>query len=466
VLTTWQDALDYLYSRANWETRPPGTNLTFELDRIRRVLAALGDPHTRWPVVHVGGTNGKGSTCALIASALHVAGYRVGLYTSPHLHTARERIQVDGHLVSEETVLVWLNEHRGVLDREADLTTFEVLTALAFATFATWEVDVAVVEVGLGGTLDTTNVVDSVATVLTPIGLDHTTVLGDTVRQIAEDKCGIIRPRVPVVSAPQCEEAWAVIEAAAGRLRAPLTLVGRDVVWTGVEPTVKGQTLTVSVRRDGDVRYYELALSLAGAYQRVNAATAVGALVKLEDRGWKIGRTAIEQGLAAARWPARFECLGEGPVLVVDGAHNSHGAVALAQALAERFPGATRHLIFGCSYGKSVDSLLARLLPMVETVVTARADHPRAIPARTLADTAGCYGHRAVVAASPAAALEMALAQARSSDVVVAAGSLFLAADVREAWFSRAGLPLPPRDPPMLSVEQPAAESTSHQCPA
>ena len=460
MTTIWQEALDTLYGLANWETRPPGARHDFGLERIRGLLEALGDPQAAWPAVHVAGTNGKGSTCAMLASALVAAGYRVGLYTSPHLHTVRERVQVDGELISEAAVIAWLDAHRGLLEATPGLTTFEALTALAFSHFRDAGVDVAVVEVGLGGRLDTTNVVLPVVSVLTAIGLDHTEVLGPTLAAIALDKCGILRPGVAVVSAPQEDEAGAVVEAEAVRVGAPLTRVGRDVRWHA-RPTADGERLAVEVGGDDGPRLFDLALGLAGPHQHENAATAVGALVRLAERGWALDRRAVERGLAEARWPARFERFGDGPVLVIDGAHNPHGAAALVRALAAHHPGARRHLVVGASYGKDVEGILAALLPAVTTVVATRADHPKAMPASEVAETAGALGYAVRVADSPSQALELALGAAEPSDVVVAAGSIFVAADVREAWLARAGLPLPPRDPPIPADQLPSGDSAT-----
>lgn len=449
IPATWPDALDALYGLANWETRPPGTQPTFELDRIRAVLAELGHPERRWPAVHVGGTNGKGSTCALLAAGLRAAGYRVGLFTSPHMHTVRERIQVDGELIGQAEVIAWLAARPDLGARHPGLTTFEALTALAFDHFARAAVDVAVVEVGLGGRLDTTNVVVPAVTVLTPIGLDHTKVLGDTVAAIAADKAGIFKPGVPVVAAPQAAEAAAVIAAAAEAIGAPVTWVGRDVAWRAGDATAWGQTVAVEM---ADGALYDARIALAGPHQAVNAATAVAALDVLARAGWAISPAAVAGGLAAARWPGRFECLraagGAGPVVVVDGAHNPPAAAALAATLDACFPGQPRWFILGFSSDKDAGGILDALLPGAERVIAARADHVRALPADAVAAAAAGRGARAVAAPSPAAALTLALAEAPADAVVVATGSIFLAADVRLAWFDRAGLPRPPCDPP------------------
>ncbi len=448
MLATWSEALDYLYGLANWETRPPGTLPTFELDRVRRLLGHLGDPQEKWPAIHLAGTNGKGSTAAMIAAGLTASGYRTGLYTSPHLHTIRERIRLDGQLFQEAEIIEWLNRNRRCLDGEPGLTTFEALTAMAFDLFAMAEVDVAVVEAGLGGRLDTTQVVRPVVNVLTPIDLDHTEVLGDTVGLIAADKCGILRPGVPVVSAPQSAEAEAVIAERCRELGVPRIRVGHDVRWRAVAAARGGQRLVISAAPPGGRRHrYDITIPLLGSHQRRNAATAVAALDCLRRAGWRVRPRTLRQGLAGVHWPARFELLGDRPPLVVDGAHNPHGARALADALHEVFGQVPRHLIVGCSRDKDVAGILAALLPGTRHIITTQACHPRAMPADALAASVAQLGHAATVAASPRLALAAAYERAGVGDVVVATGSLFLAAEIRLAWLERTGQPLPPVDP-------------------
>lgn len=448
MVTDWPGALDRLYGLANWETRPPGTQPTFELERIRRVLAELDDPHLAWPAVHVGGTNGKGSVSAMLSSALQVAGYRVGMYTSPHLHTVRERIQVDGRLISEAEVLAWLNAHEPLIDRHHGLTTFEALTAMAFSAFAAAAVEVAVVEVGLGGRLDTTNVVHPAISVLTSIGVDHTEVLGDTVAAIAADKAGIVRSGVPVVSAPQEPEALEAIGDATRSLGSPFTLVGRDARWSPGRLVDLRQRFTCEVDGAAGRMSLDLDLGLLGRHQQVNATTAVATLWRLAERGWRIDRHGIAAGLTRTVWPGRFEVLGRRPWLVVDGAHNPAGAAALRQTLADVFPGARLHLILGLSRGKDAAGIVAPLVPGAAHVIATRSSHPRALPADEVARAAQPRAAaRVEVVADPREALDVAMALAEPGDVILGSGSIFVAAAVRESWAARGGMPMPPRDP-------------------
>lgn len=487
MINTWQGALDALYGLTNWETRPPGTSLSFELDRMRRLLTALGEPQRRWKSVHVGGTNGKGSTCAMIAAGLRAARHKVGLFSSPHLHTVRERIQVDGRMIGEDEVIAWLNRHEALLASLEGLTTFEALTALAFDHFAASGVDIAVIEVGLGGRLDTTNVLEAPELcVIMPVGMDHAAVLGSTPAAIAADKAGIFKPGRPVVAAPQLPEVLAVLRQAAAETPCQLLEAQALAHWDAARATPAGQRFRLRLEPlavlawapppPGAARRalpppkpvktppleLELEIALAGDFQRANAATAALALRVLGALGWRTESAAMQSGLAAARWPARLErfqsaaVLGRpGPLLVIDGAHNPPAAAALSQALAERYPRRRRHWILGCSADKDIRGVLAALLGDAASVTCIRAPHPRALAAAALAALAtealAAAGAPPGLAAAPAvdadAALERALGLAGPEDLVVVAGSIFAAAALRLAWAERGGLSMPERDP-------------------
>jgi dihydrofolate synthase/folylpolyglutamate synthase len=457
----WQAALDTLYGFANFETRPPGRRDEYRLDRMWALLADLGNPQAAWPAVHVGGTNGKGSTCAYIASMLQASGYRVGLFTSPHLHTVRERIQVDGRMISQEFVREWLAAHQVTLAAHDGLTTFEALTALASSAFAAWGVDIAVVEVGLGGQLDTTRVVQPHVTVLCPIDLDHTEILGDTVAAIASDKAGIIAGGVPVVTAAQQPEAMEPIAAAARASGSSLHVVGTDSVWSErwtPDGRVMDMELPMIVRRGraptGRTSTLTFPRRLPGTYQAANLATAAAAAWALRGKGWDIPEGAVIGGAAIANWPARFHQLPRGPqspsgvTVLIDGAHNPAGARALAESLKDEPAGGATHLILGLSRDKDLAGIVDGLQPITDRAVATSSRHPRAMPAAEVLEALEARAIPASMRLDPAEALEAALADAMPGDVVVAAGSLFVAAAVREAWLARSGLPLPERDGP------------------
>ncbi len=465
-IRSWQDALDRLYGLANWETRPPGTELSFELNRIRRILAALGDPHRMWPAVHVAGTNGKGSTCAMLAAAIGAAGYRVGFFSSPHLHSVRERIQVDGQMIGEGEAMAWLERNEAIFEAEPTMTTFEALTALAFDHFASRGVEVAVVEVGLGGRLDTTNVVLPAACAITAIGLDHVAVLGGSLRSIARDKAGILKPGVPAVIAPQEPEALEEIRSEAERVGCPLIELADRWRWSTGRASDAGQAFTLSPF-DRPAEAFEIEIGLLGAHQRVNAATAVALLEQLAERGFeRIDRAAIVRGLALARWPARFERMawpahrlaaddsvsgvddgGSRPLVIIDGAHNEAAARVLLEALEERYPGRPRAWILGFSRDKDIGAILDTLLAEAEPVWAVHSAHPRARSAEEVAALVTERGRPAQACASPADALRLAMDSVPADSLVVATGSIFAAADLRKAWLGMAGLPLPPSDP-------------------
>jgi len=415
---------------------------------VRELLAALGDPQRAYRSVHVAGTKGKGSTTAMIASILRASGYHTGMYTSPHLHTFRERIQVDGALISERDLQRWATQLQPLLAQRPEVTVFEAITALAMAYMAEQHIDVGVYEVGLGGRLDATNVLSPRVSVITSVSMDHMQVLGDTLGQIAREKAGIIKPGVPVVSAPQQLEALKVIRSIAQERGAPLTMVGHDWGWQPTrERGTQGQWLTITPPQAEPAAWPEMFLPLLGQHQLENATVAVAAAWELRRQGMTITTETIGAGLAQVQWPGRMEVLGQGPWVVVDGAHNRYSMQQMALALRSHFSWGRLHLIFGASLTHEPQSLLRELLPLADEITMTRADHPKAADPVWLQETALGMGRSAATAQTPLQALASALDQAACDDLIVATGSLFLVADVREAWFQLHELPMPPRDP-------------------
>ena len=445
-MMTYQDALSYLYSFTDYEKRGFAAYAPefYNLDRVRDLLALMGEPQRRFRAVHIAGTKGKGSTAALIESVLRAAGFRSGLYTSPHLHSFRERIQVIGELIPEAAVIRLVEEMRPLVAQVEDITTFEIITCLAFAWFAEQGVEWAVVEVGLGGRLDATNVLEPEVTVITPISYDHVAILGDTLSQIAAEKAGIIKPGVPLVSAPQPDEALATIRDVCGRQGAPMTLVGRDWTWKLVAANLNGQAFTVR-HRDHDA--FDLHLPLLGEHQLVNATTAVAALALLQQGGLQVPPSALREGLRAVRWPGRLEVLGRAPMVVADGAHNGDSARKLIAALQSL--GGYRNLIIvlGGSADHLTPDLLGALLSGVARAIATQASHPRSATPVWIQTQAAELGFHLEISETVAQALDLALSGADPQDLICCTGSLFVAGDARVAWFQRQGLPLPPRDP-------------------
>jgi len=450
-MLTYSQALGVILNRYDVERRvqAPYAERVWRLDRVRELLSALEDPHRKFLSVHVAGTKGKGSTTAMIASILRASGYRTGMYTSPHLHTFRERIQIDGALISEQDLQRWATQLEPLLAQRPKVTVFEAITALAMAYMAEQRIDVGVYEVGLGGRLDATNVLSPQVSVITSISMDHMQVLGNTLSQIAREKAGIIKPRVPVVCAPQKPEALAVIESVAYDHGAPLALVGRDWRWRRVrQEGTDGQWLTLAGPSGETQTWPALYLPLLGEHQLENAAVATATAWKLREQGLAISVETLREGLATVRWPGRMEVLGKAPWVVVDGAHNRYSIQQLVRAVCSYLAWRKIHLIFGASLTHEPQTLLRDLLPLVDHIIVTQADHPKACEPRWLQEFSLAFGRTATAESTPLRALERAMSEADPDDLILATGSLFLVADVREAWFQLQGLPLPPRDPP------------------
>jgi dihydrofolate synthase/folylpolyglutamate synthase len=402
-----------------------------KLDRMRALLAALGDPHTRFPSLLVAGTKGKGSTVALVASMLRAAGFRTGRYTSPHLVNWRERIAIDDRPISVSQVLTLAEEVRGaVASLSADLgqpTTFEVGTLFAFLEFARAEVSVAVVEVGVGGRFDATNVLEPLASAITPISFDHTQTLGPTLTEIARHKAGILRSSRTGVISPQPAEAAAAIAAEARSVGAELEWIGRDWCWSGADDEDR-----VTVGRCGvDLPLVEARLALRGEHQRDNAATAVGLVAALgrAEPSLAVSRAALAEGLATVRWPGRLQVLRDRPWLVVDGAQNAGSAEALRRALEAMAPADSNvTLVLGVSAGKDTEGILRALAPLARRIVVTRSRHERAASPAELAQAVArvAPGRRVEVAPDLDTALDRVFASAQGSDLVLVTGSLFL----------------------------------------
>jgi len=444
--TSYNQALDYLYSFVDYSLKKSSelAKADFNLERMRVLMALLGSPEQKYPSLHVAGTKGKGSTSALMASALTAAGYKTGLYTSPHLQDYVERIQIDGRPISHAQLVKLVEQVRPHVAAVPKLTTFEITTALGFLHFAQQNVEAAVIEVGLGGRLDATNVVIPRVSVITSLSYDHMVVLGNTLTLIAGEKAGIIKPGIPVVSSPQKDEARVVLERVAGERHAPLTLVGREVLFAAGEHSLDGQTLTVSSKQEAERSKQAaetsqesviLRVPLLGRHQVANAATAYAAL---KASGLNVSDEAISRGFAGVTWPCRFEIVRREPPVILDSAHNQDSFEKLAQTLEDYFPGRPVLLIFGSSEDKDVGGMLAALKGRLKLVLATKAVHPRAIEPEKIVETANRLGVRAEAAAPVDAALARALALAAGGgEIVLSAGSMFVTAEVKTAWEKR-----------------------------
>ncbi|MBC7227141.1 MAG: bifunctional folylpolyglutamate synthase/dihydrofolate synthase [Thermoflexales bacterium] len=446
---TYREAIEYLHSLTDYEKRriERYSPETLDLSRVERLLDMVGNPHRLYPSAHIAGTKGKGSTSAMMESVLRAAGYRTGFYTSPHLHTFRERIRIGADLISREDVVALVEEFRPLIARVPGVTTFEAVTAIAFTYFARRKIDFLVAEVGLGGRLDATNVLRPEVAVITSLSLDHTYLLGDTLPEIAAEKAGIIKDGIPVVTAPQRPEALAVIEETARARQAPLTVVGRDWVWESGPFDLKGQSFTLRRVGDGpDDLAGEYWIPLLGRHQLENAATALAALQILLERGFRLSRAAALEGLRTVQWPGRLEILSTDPLVVVDCAHNPYSTEVLRETLREWFPGRRWVLIFGASADKDIPGMLRALLPIADHLIVTRSDHPRSATPVELADMAASVGGGAEIAVNIRRALQRALTLLKPDTGILVTGSIFLVAEAREEWAERNGHPLPDND--------------------
>jgi dihydrofolate synthase/folylpolyglutamate synthase len=462
LVTDYPSALEYLLGRVNYErtTAIPYGADTFKLDRMRQLMSLLGDPHLALKAVHIAGTKGKGSTAAMIAAILSAASLKTALYTSPHLDAIEERIALGGRPCHQDDFVRLAAE---VQDAEVRLTNldsagevaptfFEVTTAMAFLHFARQRVDVAVLEVGLGGRLDSTNVCRPSVTVITSISFDHMKQLGSTLAAIAGEKAGIIKPGVPVISGVTQDEPRAVIRKIARERQARLYECGAEYDFAHIAPPRTNDESALQIERmhyrepDESPGYSleDVALGMLGRHQSANAAAAIAAVRRLVEQGWDVDETAIRAGLAQARCPARIEVVARDPLVILDVAHNTASVAALVAVLCERFPTERRVLVFASSRDKETAAMLDLLVPHFESIVLTRYIHnPRAVELpqlQTLTEAAcsaapsnGQPAHSPTIqlAETPAEAWSRARQLAGARGLVCITGSFFLAAELR-----------------------------------
>ena len=405
------------------------------LKKVEKLLEYLGKPQEKLKIIHVGGTNGKGSVCAMLGAVLNRAGFKVGVNTSPHLSEFTERITINNREITRAEVVEYakiLKDIRERINNETDLgyaTYFEVVTAMALKYFADKGVDFVVLEVGLGGTFDATNVIDPVLVVLTDISLDHTEHLGKTLTSVAENKAGIIKPGRPVITANTDEEVLAVIQHSAGARKCPLYRVGHDLNISIMESSVKGLRVDYQGLK---MNYHDLRVPFIGAYQGMNAALALGALELLAmNEKIIVTDNAVRTGLQDTVWPGRMEVVQQSPWVILDGAHNPAGANALAEAV-ELFEYERMILVFGCSEEKDINELTAKIFPMADNIILTKADIRRAAEPELILDKIDNIKTEPVVKTPVKAAVRTALEEASARDLVCICGSLFVVGEARE----------------------------------
>lgn len=443
VADSYAAALEFLYGRINYERTLPHQFMdgAFKLDRMRELLRLLGDPQERLPAVHVAGTKGKGSVCAMIGGMLQSAGRRVGLFTSPHLHRFEERMVLNGRGPSAAQVVNLVAQVRTACDalsvRGPDWspTFFEVTTAMAWRYFEQEGADVAVLEVGLGGRLDATNVCRPLVTLITSISLDHTQLLGDTVGQIALEKAGIIKPGVPVLSGARQPEARRAIIDTAAAMDAPLHELGGGIRCFDVIPESAETAVPLHWKFSVETPWRThrgLRAPLPGVHQTDNAALAVAAVDALQAAGFSLGPNCVS-GLENVVWPLRIEVLARRPTVLVDAAHNEASIAALIETLRSVDAG-RRTLVFGTSRDKDARAMLRRIAgEFHEVILTQYVSNPRALPVEELAGLAeSLLLPNCRIALTPEAAWQAVSEGRNESDLICVTGSFFLAAEVRE----------------------------------
>lgn len=415
----------------------------FNLENISVLLERLGRPDRAYPTVHIAGTNGKGSTAAFVEAILRDAGFRTGLTTSPHLERINERVRINGEEITDETFAETFTRIHRVIEEllaegklRAHPTYFECVTALALEVFARERVEFGVIEVGLGGRLDATNIITPVVSVITRIDFDHENFLGHSLAEIAAEKAGILKYHVPAVSAPQQPEVRKILHTRAKELNCQLVETA-EAFRIEQESVTEGCAQAKVTETSGGVAF-SLAPRLPGRFQLQNALNALAAARMLRDRGYRITDENIEHGIAAAVWPGRLEKLQTGPDIYLDGAHNPSAANELARFLQENFANRRVILIFGAMRDKAVDEVTGALFPRVSEVIFTQPNSPRAVSATQLAEMAGHHAEHFTVIRDAEAALDTALEKARTEDAILITGSLYLVGQLRLAWRERA----------------------------
>jgi dihydrofolate synthase / folylpolyglutamate synthase len=412
----------------------------FGLGNISTLSAALGDPHRTVPCAHIAGTNGKGSTAAMLESIARAAGLRTGLYTSPHLERVNERIRVNGEEIPDsDFAAAWTRAHGAIESLMASgklaahPTYFECVTAMAFLVFAEKKLDFAVYEVGLGGRFDSTNIVLPEVAVITSIDFDHESFLGHSIAEIAGEKAAIIKPGITAVSSAERPEARTVIAERCREVGAHLIEI-ESTYRVRFTHSVDGCYPALAAPRHGPGATLSLNPPLPGRFQVRNALAAATAARVLAERGFPITDAVIERGVRSVHWPGRLEKLSDHPALYLDGTHNPAGARELVKFWDENFAGRRIFLVYGTVRDKAVDEIAGLIFPRAERVILTAPRQPRAISADVLAEMAGHLAHSYIVEPNPQTALDRALEMASSGDAVFATGSLYLVGEWREYW--------------------------------
>jgi len=434
MINDYKSALDYLYSFVDFSlTRNLRYSADkFNLDRMKMLMEMNGNPQSSYPIVHVAGTKGKGSICAMLASALFEAGYITGLYTSPHLQDYTERIQVNKKEIMKSEIISLINEIQPKVATIEGLTTFEITTAIAFMYFSRKKVDIAIIEVGLGGRLDATNIVCPNISILTTISKDHEKILGNTLVKIAHEKAGIIKEQVPVIIAPQKPRVYAVLEKEAQQKNTHIIKVEKNYKLRYGTRSIEGQYFSILVKKNK--KRIDLFTKLLGKHQATNSLSAYAAMQLLNDNGFNISNKAIEEGFKNLKWPGRFEIISINPLIIIDSAHNTDSTQKLVQTINDYFPEKRIILIFGASEDKNIRGMLKILLPNCEKIIFSNSDHPRAIDPDQLLPIGRAFADNIEAISPIERALERAITLLNKDSLIMVTGSIFVAAAIRSIW--------------------------------
>ncbi len=438
VIRTYDAALKYLFAQTDYERmlRVRYNRDTFSLARMRLLLKKLGDPHKRLRCVHIAGTKGKGSTATMLAEMLRACGHKVGLYTSPHLVDIRERIRINGEMITQAALRRYINKVAVRLARMSNdkPTFFEIFTAIAFMHFADQSVDVAVLETGLGGRLDSTNVVKPMVVGVTSISIDHTDQLGKTIEAIAGEKAGVFKSGVPAVSVPQVPAAKTVLKKAAKVANTPLLFTGEDIDFSlRFESSRKSGPQTRICLTTPRSQFEHLPVPLMGEHQGLNCGLALALLDQLKVQGMEIDDGTAVEGLSRVQLPGRMEMLRETPRILADGAHNAASIEALMRSVGQYIPYDSMVVIFGCAADKDIDGMLEQIMRGADKVIFARPDTPRAASPKDLAER---YEERsskmAQVVPDLSEAIRVASGAVSRGDIICITGSFYLVGEAKK----------------------------------
>ena len=433
----YEAALAYIESFIDYERSPDFSRQArfYNLNRISLLLELLDNPHDRLKIIHIAGSKGKGSTAALVASVLTHAGYKTGLFTSPHLITPRERCRIDGALISEADVAFYIEKLKPAIETVSAsefgrVSFFEIYTALAFSYFADQATDFAVIEVGLGGRLDATNVVTPITTVITPIGLEHTAILGETYTEIAGEKAEIIKQGCPLALAPQHPKAQAVFEKVAGERKAPIIEAEENSCTSNPRLVQDDDGVPVAQQFDVETdseRYSQLTIPLLGHHQFVNATTAIAAIECLKQKGYIIPKTSVYAGFKNVQWHGRIQRIMSSPIVVLDGAHSPVSMEALCCTIRQSFRYTQATFIVSLMKDKNLTAIGDIISQTADSVIATQVpNNPRVIPAEEMQYTWKGICKKVATYSTPEKAIEKALSDASPTDLICVTGSLYL----------------------------------------